>query len=371
MPPTRLTVADQSAMRTEIDTIRAIVCIVLVLHHLVGFSPSYGLELPLDHPVSILSHTTEDMRMPIFSFISGMVFHQVSGHWSDTRRTLGKKARRLLLPMAAIGTLFWLARHATGASQPPLPAIFISSYAHFWFLQASFLIMCMALLLTCLFGGQHHKRIATSLAMLGIFWWGIGLLPLPATNWFSLTNAIFLLPFFMSGYLLTQSPSLRTSLRTRPNTRTAGLVLLLSGLLIGWQIAIGDLTYADPARRIVAILLGFMACFGLILLRPSSKHLAWIGTASYAIYLFHVFFTAGTSAAVQGIVPLPVLIALGMVLGVFGPIALQRLIVRAPVAALVCLGLPLRRTRKTSKMTDPLVARSGIDHRSYPTRTRV
>lgn len=358
-------------MRTEIDTIRAVVCIVLVLHHLVGISPAYGLELPLDHPVSILSHTTEDMRMPIFSFISGMVFHRVSGRWSDARRTISNKARRLLLPMAVVGTLFWLARYATGASQPPLPAIFISSYAHFWFLQASFLIMCTALLLACLLGGRYHKRIAAGLALLGVLWWGIGLLPLPTTNWFSLTNAVFLLPFFMSGYLLNQSPDLRLSLRTRPNARMAGTVLLLSGLLIGWQIANGGLTYADPARRIVAILLGFMACFGLILLRPTSKRLARIGTASYAIYLFHVFFTAGTSAALQVIVPLPALVTLGMLLGIFGPIVLQQMVLRAPVAALLCLGLPLHRTRKTSKMTDPLIARSGVNRRSDATRTRV
>lgn len=354
--------APPRAMRTEIDTIRGIVCLVLVLHHLVGISPDYGLELPLDHPVSILSHTTEDMRMPIFSFVSGLVFARVTGLWRDSRQTIAKKARRLLIPMAVVGTLFWLARDAAGISQPPLPTIFVTSYAHFWFLQASFLIMCAGLLLTCLVGGAHHKSVALGLGLLGLLCWGAGLIPLPKTNWGSISNAAFLLPFFMSGYLLTQSPKLRQSLRSRPNARMAGAVLLLSGLLIGWQIATGDLTYDSYVRRLVAILLGFSACFGLILLRPTIPRLARIGGASYAIYLFHVFFTAAVTMALQDNAPLAVTLVVGVLLGTFGPIFLQRLLLKSPWAALLCLGLPLRRTTKTSKVMEPFVVGRGIDN---------
>ncbi|MGR3711650.1 MAG: acyltransferase family protein [Shimia sp.] len=349
MPAHTPSPALKAEMRTEIDTIRAVVCVVLVLHHMVGISPAYGLELPLDHPISLLSHTTEDMRMPIFSFISGMVFVRVTGLWPDAQITLRKKARRLLLPMATVGTLFWLARTMVGIDQPPLASIYVSSYAHFWFLQASFLIMTAALLLACLFGGNHHKHIAFTLGALGIVWWGFGALPLPATNWFSITNAAFLLPFFMSGYLLAQSPKLRKSLRTRPLSREAGAVLLLSGLLIGWQLATGALEYAPAPRRVVAILLGFFACFGLILLRPSSQALAKIGAASYAIYLFHVFFTAATTTLWQPLsdhISLGVVLIFGITLGTFGPILVQRLLLKSPILALFCLGLPLTRTRK-------------------------
>jgi fucose 4-O-acetylase-like acetyltransferase len=128
-------------MRAEIDTLRAIVCLVLVLHHMVGISPEYGMELPLDHPISLLSHSAADMRMPVFSFIAGMVFARATGLWPDARTTIRKKARRQLLPMVSVGTLFWVARHVTGGEQPPLLLTYVTSYAHFWFLQATFLIM--------------------------------------------------------------------------------------------------------------------------------------------------------------------------------------------------------------------------------------
>ncbi len=379
MPTTRTPTAMNSAMHEETDTIRAIVCIVLVLHHLVGISPAYGLELPLDHPVSILSHTTEDMRMPVFSFLSGLVFPKVSGHWNETRHSITKKARRLLLPMAMIGTLFWGARHLAGITQPPLPEIYFTAFAHFWFLQASFLIMLTALLLSCLLGGARHKQIAVGLSLLGILWWGAGILPLPATNWFSVSNAVFLLPFFMGGYLLAQSPELRQRLRTRANTRMAGTVLLASGLLIGWQIAVGDLTYSDPSRRIVSLLLGGLGCIGLILVRPRSRQLAQLGTASYAIYLFHVFFTAAVVKIWMtggNDIPLATIVVLGVLIGTFGPMLLQRLLLRQPLLALLCLGLPLSRTRsqaspRTSERGVRATSGNRIHHRGNPSRPQI
>ncbi len=348
MPATTSQTPQAATMRAEIDTLRAIVCLILVLHHMVGISPAYGLELPLDHPISILSHTTEDMRMLIFSFISGMVFARATGLWPDARTTIRKKARRLLLPMLSVGTLFWLARRMAGTAQPPLPLTYVTSFAHFWFLQASFLIMTTAVLLVCLVGGSWHRHIAAGLGLLGIAWWGLGLIPLPATNWFSITDATFLLPFFMSGYLTTQTPNVRQALRSAPWARPLGALLLAVGLFIGFRLATQDLILTGTPRRLLAIALGFSACFGLLMLRPHQARLADIGTKAYVIYLFHVFFTAAVTLAWWQLgTPgnLWAVTALGVLLGMPGPILLQRLILRSPVAAQTFLGLPANKVR--------------------------
>jgi len=337
-----------AAMRAEIDTLRAIVCLILVLHHMVGITPSYGLELPLDHPISILSHTTEDMRMPVFSFISGLVFARATGLWPDVCTTIRKKARRLLVPMVSVGTLFWLARHMVGISQPTLPLIYITSYAHFWFLQASFLIMITAMLLVCLAGERWHRHIAAGLGFLGVAWWGLGLLPLPATNWFSITNASFLLPFFMSGYWIAQTPNFRQLLRNAPWTRPLDALLLTLGLVIGYRLATQELILTGTPRRLLSIALGLSACFGLLMLRPRHDRLADIGTKAYAIYLFHVFFTAAVTMTwwrFEAPGHVWAITALGVLLGMAGPILLQHLILRSPIAALAFLGLPTGKIR--------------------------
>ncbi|GAA6182360.1 acyltransferase [Shimia sp. NS0008-38b] len=342
------------AQRAEIDTLRAIVCVILVLHHMVGISPSHGLELPLDHPISLLSHTTEDMRMPIFSFISGMVFVRVTGLWPDARLTIRKKARRLLLPMASVATVFWCARQLVNTDQIPLPMIYVSSFAHFWFLQASFLIMTAAVLITCVLGGAHHRKIAAGLAVIGVLWWGLGLLPLPQTNWFSITNAAFLLPFFMSGYLVSQTPHLRLSLSTAPWARPAGGLLLAIGLYVGWRLATHELILTGTPRRLLAIALGASACFGLLMLRPHSARLARVGTNAYAIYLFHVFFTAAVTHTWWALASpgnIWAVTLLGVAIGMIGPVLLQHMIVRSPVAAQLFLGLPAARLR-AGKQTD-------------------
>ncbi|SFM51361.1 acyltransferase family protein [Shimia aestuarii] len=346
----------RAAMRIEVDTIRAIVCFILVLHHMVGISPDYGLELPWENTVSIVSHTTQDMRMPIFSFISGMVFARATGLLPDARTVIRKKARRLLLPMAVVGSLFWLARFVTGGDPMPYPMIFVTSFAHYWFLQASFLIMTAFVLLTCVFGGPHHKTVALGLGALGILWWGFAILPFPMTNWFSIVNAVFLLPFFMSGYLLTQTPELRQKLRTHPLARSVGAALLVIGLVIGWNIATHNLDLTGLPRRLIAIYLGFSACFGLIMLRLSSGFLARIGAYSYAIYLFHVFFTALTTKlwhATGQPIPLLAIVILGLMLGTGGPMILQNLILRWPLAGAACLGLPLDKLRARKLATQP------------------
>lgn len=349
-------IATTAAMRTEIDTIRAIVCFVLVLHHVVGISPEQGLELPYDNIVSVISHTTQDMRMPIFSFVSGMVFAQVTGLLPDARTVVRKKARRLLIPMATVGTLFWLARSGVGNETTPWGMILITSYAHFWFLQATFLIMSAFALLACLTGGAGHRQLAMGLGVLGILWWGLALFPLPLVNWFSIANAAFLLPFFMSGYLLNQTPALRQRLRTHPQARPVGAALLIVGLVIGWRIADGSLLLSDLPRRLIAIYLGFSAIFGLIMLRPSSNLLARIGRYSFAIYLFHVFFSAFATQVWHALgepIPLLGIVGVGILFGMGGPILLQNLILRSPLAGFLFLGLPLDKQRARKLSTQP------------------
>ena len=63
------------------------------------------------------------------------------------------KMRRPLVPMACVGSLLWIACGITGQVDQPLWSIFVLPYAHFWYLQATFLFMTAFILLAWLTAG--------------------------------------------------------------------------------------------------------------------------------------------------------------------------------------------------------------------------
>ena len=75
--------ASDARRRTDIDTLRAMACIALVSFHVIGNSATAGLELPDTHPLHMLNAMLVDMRMPLFSFLSGLVFVEVRRGLTD------------------------------------------------------------------------------------------------------------------------------------------------------------------------------------------------------------------------------------------------------------------------------------------------
>jgi peptidoglycan/LPS O-acetylase OafA/YrhL len=68
-----------------------------------------------------------------------------------------------------------------------------------------------------------------------------------------------------------------------------------------------------------------------------------LGHYSYAIYLFHVFFTAGTREVLSFLapgLPMPLIWCLSVMAGLIGPVCVQRLLLRHRVSALLGLGRP-------------------------------
>lgn len=69
--------------------------------------------------------------------------------------------------------------------------------------------------------------------------------------------------------------------------------------------------------------------------------LAWLGTYSYSIYLWHIFGTAGSRMLLQkvGIVRWDVVFATGLIAGLLFPILLHRLLQNVPFLSRALLGL--------------------------------
>ena len=324
-----------SRRNVQIDTLRAIACISLVAFHVVGSSSGSGLELDPDHWMARANLALVDLRMPLFSFLSGMVLPALAGPpWPQ----IARKARRLLVPMAAVGTVFWLARHAMGYEQMPLTRIFWLPYAHFWFLQATFLIMAAFYLGSALSGG----RAVLTAALIGVLGAALYISPFRLDqNVFSVMQAWKLAPFFAAGFLVaTLRP--RRLFAARRTVAAAG---------VAGAFAVGALLAAHPdaltgtGRRAVSIALGLTFCLCLLALRPGSAAMARLGRQSYPVYLFHVFFTAGMLKLVGTLLPgapVPMAFALALAAGLAGPILLAQVLSRHRVTALAFLGVSRR-----------------------------
>lgn len=324
--------AQMSDRNIKIDTLRAIACIGLVSFHVVGSNPGSGLELPTTHWLARSNSAIVDLRMPLFSFLSGMVFDVPVG---SPLLQIRKKARRLLLPMATVGTLFWLLRDLMGYVQQPLHETFLLPFAHFWFLQATFLIMAMCATGAMICGGRYKLAIS----IVGVTGAMLYTLPYrPDLNIFSIMHSWKLAPFFAAGFLIARS----RFWRQQPKQRAVGFVGLLAAVAFGFLIAWEAVVFEPGLRRVISITLGLLFCLSLYLFEPKSKWLSWIGRHSYSIYLFHVFFTAGTFMAINYVssdIPLMIMFFVALAAGLVGPALLSNILNAHPVTALFFLGI--------------------------------
>lgn len=342
-----------SAKYAYIETARGLACVLLVAYHLVGDTPLNGLQLPNDHMLALLNRMFEFVRMPLFSFISGLVFSSAAANGSVWRSKLTGKARRLLLPMAAVSSLHFAFQAAFAhGSSGPFWQIFFVPYEHFWYLQAAFLLMLTTLSISVFTPQGDVGRnawialIVAALVFVSVNPW--------QPDIFSSYKALYLAPFFFLGLTLKSRSVVRADGPLgKPITKLLRVVMAVS-MFVTTCLIVLDVVEPILPRRIFGVAAGLSMCLLVASLQWSARPLTWLGGYSYAIYLFHVFFTAGSRVAIGRVWdasnPL-LLFAVGIVAGLAGPIVLGELFVRNRVTALLFLGIDTRKA--TALQTDP------------------
>lgn len=302
----------------HVDTLRGLACLLLVAYHVIGGDPTTGLEVA-DGPLRIGNDALNLLRMPLFTFLSGMVYawrplNQAS--WQFVRG----KARRLLLPMLTVGTAIALAQHfipGTHAYGGPFPLIHILPVFPFWFVEALFWVFMVIIPLEH-FGLLKSLRGSLLVLALGC---AASLSPV-GTPYFAVHEAFYLFPFFIAGMLVE-----RFSLRHKMSLQFALALMAAIGTFIAFVLA--TYTFADGERRdLTSLVVGLSACTALVALRLSLPPLAAIGVYSYSIFLFHVFFYAGSRIVLSGLGLNSdvALFCVGLLFGLAGPIAMDHLL---------------------------------------------
>lgn len=313
----------------RIETLRGFACLLLVLYHVIGADASFGLGVK-DGALRWFNDGLVYLRMPLFTFLSGLVygFRPFNG---DSRAFLRGKARRLLIPMLVVGTLFAILQTLTRGGSVllgPWYLIHLLPVAHYWFVESLFWVFVLVWAmerLDCISARAGFGLLLTLSCAL--------YMTVRGPHWLGIEGAIYLLPYFLVGLAVS-----RFSLRTFLARASVQVVLTL--LAAGAVLMMG-LPVPNPDRRTLLMLVtGVALCLLLVSRDFVSPKLAWVGRYSFSIYLFHVFFTAFARLALSQLKVDALLfhILLGLLLGVAGPMALERVVLHYRWPSLLLLG---------------------------------
>lgn len=344
-PPTRAPVesAPSRVKDPAIETLRGLAIVLVVMGHVIGIDASRSMQVAPDSFWRLLYLVFVDIRLPLFTVISGYIYAMRPLSSLDGMPGLVKtKSRRLLLPLVTVGTLLFFSQMAIpGTTFKPVLQdyyrIFFFGYEHLWFLQSIFVIFVMTGLLDAL-GVLRTLRgalvaFAASLVMFEV-------IPIPReADVFSVSGVLRLLPFFLLGYILFRYPPRNGSYRLCAAIAAPVLVLAytlrFASFINGWTLN----PYAD---RIVSASIGIAAVLLLFAARGwlKSRPLSWIGGFAFAIYLLHPFGTAAARILLghEEITTKPVLFAVGLTAGLIWPIIFEKLTKRSRVIQTFILG---------------------------------
>jgi len=313
----------------QIETLRGFACLLLVFYHVVGSDPSGGLKIS-DGPIRMLVDVLAYLRMPLFTFLSGMVYG-LRPFGGDSRRFLLGKCRRLLIPMLVVGTLFALLQAVTPGANGAVRnwwLLHVEPVAHFWFIESLFWVFLLIWL-------AERQRWITSRMGLGVALGLACLLYLTGlgTRWLGIGGAIYLLPFFLCGLAVT-----RFDLWPTLDRHGVQILLVLVVVVAVWQTGMPASNH--DLRTIWALMAGVALCGLCLVPRLEVWWLGRVGLSSYSIYLFHVFFTAAARILLfkAGLTSIPLQILAGLMAGVIGPMVIDHFASRHRWPALLLLG---------------------------------
>ena len=336
---------------TRVDTLRGLGCILVVAFHAIGAESHTGLHVPDSSAYRGFCNLLMHVRMPLFAFLSGYVYSLWPVAPGCLAAFVQKKMRRLVIPLLTVTSIYYLLTKLLPYDKAvPAPAefwrIYLFPFAQFWFLQAMILIFALVAVLD---GFKLLDRI-------GRYWLAYGLAVLGCIgvrvqiDLFSIDHMLELLPFFLLGLGVVR---FRSWLAER---RTGTVCLLVWVALMGWYAF--DLFVAGgpmiPKRTAFSLLLGTSGVLALLHWFPSMSGLAFIGRSSFAIFLYHAFFTAGTRQAMAAIGFSTMRLmefSLSLLAGVAGPMVVEYRVGRIPWLAGPLLGqaAPLHETAHATR----------------------
>ncbi len=323
----------------RVQTMRGLACLLLVAFHTIGSTGASGLHVPDTSGYRLFTNLFVHVRMPLFTFLSGLVYAWRPLRAGDELQFMGKKLRRLGVPLIVAATVLYVLHSAMHHPVPPLAemwTIYVFPYWHLWFAQALLLVFTVVVAL------EWRGALATFPRFLAVVASAVALYfaaPFETRNVIGIHNATFLFPFFLCGL---GAHRYRHHLRTRRALIATTLCLMVGQGLHTYQVFTGSPAPIDPVadRSTLNLLIGMSASLCALGLLPRVRVLTWIAESSYPIYLYHPLFIATVLllGAAHVAVPTGLLFLVAGAAGVLGPIVLERAANHVPAGRLLLTG---------------------------------
>jgi peptidoglycan/LPS O-acetylase OafA/YrhL len=314
---------------SSIQALRGLAVLLMVAGHVIGVGHR-GLEVGDHSAWHYWYMALADIRMPLFTLISGYVYAMSPvSEWRQFPRLMRGKSRRLLIPLLTVGALYYFMECVipgshSRASDIPFWRVYVFGFEHLWFLQSIFLIFLIVGVLDCsgMLGSRSRWVVVVAAAAVLFV-----LVHVPASeDVFTISGALRLLPFFTLGYGLR-----RFGLEFR-GAILAAVLFAFAAIFTLRLMTIFELYHPVPLGTVDKTIAVTVGLTGLILVYSSRKLLdvkilSWIGGFSFGIYLLHVLATASTRDLLErlGEHHSAILFVCGLTMGVAAPIAFQLL----------------------------------------------
>jgi hypothetical protein len=301
----------------------------LVGYHVIGGEAHQGLKV-IEGNYREVNDVLAYIRMPLFTFLSGLVYAYRPFNTGFIGYTKGK-FRRLLVPMLVVGTVFIATKSivpGTNATSFDWRYLHIISVGHYWFIEALFTIFIgVAVLEKFAFLANKTKFSIVFILSCLLFLSGFEI------RYFALNGVMYLLPFFLLG-VATERFSLMTVIKP-----SLGYLLLI-GVFISLYLILSDFITLQDKRSFDGLVIGSIFCCAILAINLKINVLAKIGVFSYTIYLYHVFFTAGTRIFLNklGLTDINIVFVLSLLAGVFLPILVEHAFNKNNTTRLLFLG---------------------------------
>lgn len=324
----------------SVETLRGIAILLVVAGHVIGSAPDGGMRIDYPSVWRYVYSWMDYIQMPLFTAIAGWVYALKPTGGIEPARFIGNKARRLLLPMVAVSTLYFLTQHFVPGTNSDRPLgeiwrIYLFPYTIFWYLQSLFLIFMAA------FALDRWKRMsspggwaAVLLCAAVMYAAEFTVISYEVPNVFSFRGALNQLPYFLAGVGIC-----RFGKEIYPRLRIPFITLTVVGICM-LQLRWFFPDFQSTLYRCLLPLWLIPSLFVIFSIAKPNRFFIFLGSYSYAIYLFHGFGTSGGRILLSymGLSNRLALFSVALLIALALPIIADKLLSKNRILAMIFLG---------------------------------